>query len=92
MKPHDDIRKPRICEWDENDRPRERFSRCGGGNLTSAELLAILIGSGNARETAVIVRMLADEVNASGCSVDVSSLSIKMLDESASNVFYVHSH
>ena len=33
--------------------------------------------------------MLADEVNASGCSVDVSSLSIKMLDESASNVSIV---
>lgn len=51
--PHDDIRKPRICEWDENDRPRERFGRNGGESLTTAELLAILIGSGNARETAV---------------------------------------
>ena len=45
--PHDDIRKPRICEWDENDRPRERFGRNGGESLTTAELLAILIGSGN---------------------------------------------
>ena len=63
MKPHDDIRKPRICEWDENDRPRERFSRCGGGNLTSAELLAILIGSGNARETAVdLMQRIQDDV------------------------------
>lgn len=46
-------RKARICEWNEDDRPRERFMRYGPQALSSAELLAILIGSGNSRETAV---------------------------------------
>lgn len=37
----------------EEDRPREKLIAKGRQNLTNAELLAILIGSGNARETAV---------------------------------------
>ena len=82
MKPHDDIRKPRICEWDENDRPRERFSRCGGGNLTSAELLAILIGSGNARETAVdlMQRILND------CEGSLNRLGKRRMEETVRHV------
>ncbi|HRF75359.1 MAG TPA: DNA repair protein RadC [Chitinophagales bacterium] len=37
----------------EEDRPREKLQLKGRQSLTNAELLAILIGSGNAKETAV---------------------------------------
>lgn len=43
----------KIKEWAEEDRPREKALNKGISNLSDAELLAILIGSGNAEETAV---------------------------------------
>ena len=59
-------RKARICEWREEDRPRERFMRLGAAALTSAELLAILIGSGNAHETAVgLMQRIVDDCEGS---------------------------
>lgn len=50
-----------IKDWDEQDRPREKFQSKGAANLTNAELLAILIGSGNQDENAVSLmrRLLA---------------------------------
>ncbi len=42
-----------IKEWALEDRPREKMMLKGVGSLTDAELLAILIGSGNQNETAV---------------------------------------
>ncbi len=42
-----------INQWAEEDRPREKMLEKGIGALTDAELLAILIGSGNTDETAV---------------------------------------
>ena len=42
-----------INQWAEEDRPREKMLDKGIGALTDAELLAILIGSGNTEETAV---------------------------------------
>lgn len=42
-----------INQWAEEDRPREKMLEKGIGALTDAELLAILIGSGNRDETAV---------------------------------------
>ena len=42
-----------IKEWAEEDRPREKLVARGKSNLTSAELLAILIGSGNTKESAL---------------------------------------
>lgn len=45
--------KLNITEWAAEDRPRERLERFGADQLSNAELLAILIGSGNARQTAV---------------------------------------
>ncbi|MDD2798472.1 MAG: DNA repair protein RadC [Bacteroidales bacterium] len=42
-----------IKEWAEADRPREKMMLKGAGTLSDAELMAILIGSGNRRETAV---------------------------------------
>lgn len=45
--------KLRITDWAEEDRPREKMLLQGTQALSDAELIAILIGSGNANETAV---------------------------------------
>lgn len=45
--------KLNINQWATEDRPREKMAARGAGELTNAELLAILIGSGNASEDAV---------------------------------------
>lgn len=42
-----------IKAWAEDDRPREKLSRKGPQVLSDAELLGILIGSGNRKENAV---------------------------------------
>ena len=42
-----------IANWAEEDRPREKLAALGAEALSSAELLAILIGSGNTEESAV---------------------------------------
>src|SRR6201996_1029844 len=42
-----------IKSWAEEDRPREKLSGQGRRALTDAELIAILIGSGNRDESAV---------------------------------------
>lgn len=54
--------KLNIKSWAEEDRPREKLLLRGKQNLTDAELLAILIGSGNRTETAVglVQRILAE--------------------------------
>lgn len=45
--------KLKITDWAEEDRPREKLLLKGVSALSDAELLAILIGSGNKHETAV---------------------------------------
>ena len=40
-------------EWSEDDRPREKLMRLGAGALSNAELLAILIRSGSAKQSAL---------------------------------------
>jgi DNA repair protein RadC len=54
-----------IAEWAEEDRPREKMMRLGAEALSNAELLAILIGSGNTDESAVdlMKRLLNDSNN-----------------------------
>ncbi len=42
-----------IKHWADDDKPREKLMLKGKGNLTRAELIAILIGMGNAEESAV---------------------------------------
>ena len=42
-----------ITDWALEDRPREKMLLKGIRSLSNAELIAILIGSGNRRETAV---------------------------------------
>ena len=44
-----------IKSWAEDDRPREKLLKKGKSSLSDAELIAILIGSGNTEETAVDV-------------------------------------
>jgi len=69
-----------IKKWSENDRPREKLIAKGKNYLTDAELLAIVIGSGNRSESAVALskRILAS-VNHS--INNLSKLSIKQLTE-----------
>src|SRR6201985_1512872 len=52
MKPYHE-NKISIKSWAEEDRPREKLGSQGRRALTDAELIAILIGSGNRDETAV---------------------------------------
>ncbi len=48
-----EYKKLNIKEWAVEDRPREKLLANGQRSLTDAELIAILIGSGNLQETAV---------------------------------------
>lgn len=54
--------KLNINQWAEEDRPREKMMRQGSSALSDAELLAILVGSGSAKEDAVTLmkRILSD--------------------------------
>jgi DNA repair protein RadC len=50
-----------IARWAESDRPREKLLEKGRGLLSDAELIAILIGSGTVKESAVeLARRLLD--------------------------------
>lgn len=60
-----------IKQWNENDRPREKFLLKGKAALTDAELIAILIASGSRNETAVglsqrIMAAASNNLNALG--------------------------
>jgi len=54
-----------IKQWNEDDRPREKMLQKGKSALSDAELIAILIGSGNRDESAVDLskRILANAEN-----------------------------
>ena len=56
------MEKLTINNWAEEDRPREKMASLGAEALSNAELLAILIGSGSTKESAVelMKRILAD--------------------------------
>lgn len=47
------MEKLSITNWALEDRPREKLERLGAESLSNAELLGILIGSGNTNESAV---------------------------------------
>jgi len=60
-----------IKSWAAGDRPREKFAAKGKGSLSDAELVAILLGSGNRNETAVelakrILSSVDNKLNALG--------------------------
>ena len=64
----DKLKRLTIREWAEDDRPREKMMKKGAQSLSDAELLAILIGSGNKDESAVelsrrILRECKDNLN-----------------------------
>ena len=56
------MEKLNINQWAEEDRPREKLLHQGAEALSNAELLAILIGSGSPKESAVdlMKRVLSD--------------------------------
>ena len=68
--------KLNINNWAEEDRPREKMMLHGVGALSDAELLAILIGSGNTEDSAVelmrkILKDYHNNLNELGkCSVE----------------------
>ena len=70
-------KKLSIREWPEDERPREKVLRNGVSSLSKSELLAILIGSGNAEESAV---ELMKKVLAS-CNDSIAELSKLTVDE-----------
>jgi DNA repair protein RadC len=49
----EEYKKLNIKDWAVEDRPREKLMANGSRSLSDAELIAILIGSGNQKETAV---------------------------------------
>lgn len=67
-----------IKNWSEEDRPREKLLNKGRENLTDAELIAILLGSGFKEKTAVdVAKMLLQEV---GNDLDkLGKLTVKQL-------------
>ncbi len=69
--------KQNITDWDLEDRPREKFAAKGPKSLSKAELLAILIGTGNTDETAVSLmkRLMSD------CGNSISTLGRMDLSE-----------
>ena len=67
-----------IKNWATEDRPREKMLEKGREALTDAELVAILIGSGNSNETAVdLSRRILKDVNSN--LISLSQLSINDL-------------
>jgi DNA repair protein RadC len=65
MKGYKPMDKLNINQWAVEDRPREKMMQKGAEALSDAELLAILIGSGNTEESAVSLmqRVLANSGN-----------------------------
>ncbi len=60
----DKIAKTSIKDWAEDDKPREKLLNKGPAALSNAELIAILIGSGNNEESAVALsKRIMNEVN-----------------------------
>lgn len=69
--------KLNINQWAEEDRPREKLARYGAEALSDAELLAILIGSGSTKESAVDLmrRVLSD------CNNNLNTLGKKSIHD-----------
>ncbi|MBQ8958841.1 MAG: DNA repair protein RadC [Bacteroidales bacterium] len=71
-------KKKSIKEWAADDRPREKMIDKGKGALSNAELIAILIGSGNSEMSAVeLSRVILDSVGNN--LIDLSNLSLNDL-------------
>ena len=69
-----------IKSWALDDRPREKLLAKGKGALSDAELIAILIGSGNRNESAVALsKRILSAVN--GNIYELAKLSVEKLTE-----------
>ncbi len=67
-----------IRQWAEDDRPREKMLLKGKSALSNAELIALLIGSGNQEESAVqLAQRMLDSVNNN--LIELAKLSIEEL-------------
>lgn len=66
-----------INQWAEEDRPREKLMRLGAEVLSNAELLAILIGSGSPKESAV--ELMKRVLN--GCNNNLNTLGKRTIHE-----------
>ena len=66
-----------IAQWSSDDQPRERLRDLGPDALSDSELLAILVGSGSTKETAVelMKRVLSD------CQNNLNTLGKKTIRE-----------
>lgn len=74
------IDRKSIKKWAADDRPREKMISKGKGVLSNAELIAILIGSGNGELSAV--ELAREVLNAAGDNLyDLSKLSIDELQQ-----------
>lgn len=73
-------RKLTIKEWSVQDRPREKYAKNGAVSLSDAELIAILLRTGNASESAVdLAKKL---LSASGNSLNsLSDMSLRDLSQ-----------
>jgi DNA repair protein RadC len=72
------ISKLPIKQWSEDDRPREKLIMKGKVVLSNAELLAVLIGSGNKKDSALdIAKNILDNVNQN--LTELSRLSVNEL-------------
>jgi DNA repair protein RadC len=73
-------RKLPINQWAEDDRPREKLLNKGKGQLSKAELIAILISSGSKDESAV--ELAKRILNESGNNLaELSRLTVKDLEK-----------
>lgn len=73
-----EVSKISIKDWSENDRPREKLVLNGSASLSNAELIAILIGSGNREMSAVELSRLI--LKQAGNSLDkLGKMSVKDL-------------
>ncbi len=69
-----------IKSWAEDDRPREKLLLKGRNALSDAELIAILIGSGNAQESAVeVARKILKDEKVKDNLVELGKLSVNEL-------------
>lgn len=69
-----------IKSWAEDDRPREKLLLKGRSALSDAELIAILIGSGNAQESAVeVARKILKDEKVKDNLVELGKLSVNEL-------------
>lgn len=72
------MEKKSIKDWARSDRPREKMLEQGKASLSESELIAILIGSGNSKESAVeLSKEILDSVGNN--LIELSKLSIDQL-------------